>query len=45
MSTSVVDEGGFYQNINDNEYALKLIVQAISEAGYKDHKLCNRNFY
>lgn len=34
-STSVGDEGGFAPDLNDNEDALKLIVRAIEQAGYK----------
>ena len=34
-STSVGDEGGFAPMINDNEDALKLIVKAIENAGFK----------
>ncbi len=37
-STSVGDEGGFAPMINDNEKALKLIVNAINAAGYKNGK-------
>ena len=42
-STSVGDEGGFAPMINDNESALKLIVQAINKAGFangKDVSIC-----
>ena len=42
-STSVGDEGGFAPMINDNENALKLIVQAIKKAGFingKDVTIC-----
>ena len=42
-STSVGDEGGFAPMINDNESALKLIVQAIKKAGFtngKDVSIC-----
>jgi len=35
-STSVGDEGGFAPMISDNENALKLIVQAIKRAGFKN---------
>jgi enolase len=34
-STSVGDEGGFAPNLNSNEEALKIIVKAITESGYK----------
>ena len=37
-STSVGDEGGFAPMINDNEKALKLIVKAISQSGFKNGK-------
>ena len=37
-STSVGDEGGFAPMINDNEKALKLIVNAIRKAGFKNGK-------
>jgi enolase len=33
-STSVGDEGGFAPNLNSNEDALKLLVEAIDKAGY-----------
>jgi len=42
-STSVGDEGGFAPMISNNEEALKLIVQAIKEAGFingKDVSIC-----
>ena len=35
LSTSVGDEGGFAPNLNSNEEALVLILQAIEKAGYK----------
>ena len=35
LSTSVGDEGGFAPNLNANEEALGLIIQAIEKAGYK----------
>ena len=35
LSTSVGDEGGFAPNLNSNEEALKVIVQAIEETGYE----------
>ncbi len=35
LSTGVGDEGGFAPNLSSDEEALKLIVEAISEAGYK----------
>lgn len=34
LNTAVGDEGGFAPNLNSNEEALKVIVQAIGEAGY-----------
>ncbi|MFB3844994.1 MAG: phosphopyruvate hydratase [Candidatus Cloacimonadaceae bacterium] len=34
LATSVGDEGGFAPNLANNEEALKVIVQAIEEAGY-----------
>ncbi len=34
LNTSVGDEGGFAPNLSSNEEALKVIVQAIEEAGY-----------
>lgn len=37
LTTSVGDEGGFAPNLNGDEEAIKLIVQAISEAGYKPY--------
>ena len=38
LSTSVGDEGGFAPNLNSNEEALNLILQAIEKAGYKPGK-------
>lgn len=38
LSTSVGDEGGFAPNLNSNEDALGLILQAIEKAGYKPGK-------
>jgi enolase len=35
LSTAVGDEGGFAPNLESNEAALKLIVQAIETAGYR----------
>jgi enolase len=35
MATSVGDEGGFAPNLPSNEAALKIIMQAIEQAGYK----------
>lgn len=35
MNTAVGDEGGFAPNLKTNEDALKAIIQAIEEAGYK----------
>ena len=37
LSTGVGDEGGFSPNLESDEEALKLITQAIDEAGYKDN--------
>ena len=36
LNTSVGDEGGFAPMLEDNDEALKLIVEAIQNAGYKD---------
>jgi len=36
LSTSVGDEGGFAPNLDSNEEALKYIMEAIAEAGYRD---------
>lgn len=38
LSTSVGDEGGFAPNLQSNEEALGLILQAIEKAGYKPGK-------
>lgn len=38
MVTSVGDEGGFAPELENNEAALKLIVEAITDAGYKPGK-------
>lgn len=38
LSTSVGDEGGFAPNLQSNEEALELIIQAIEKAGYKPGK-------
>jgi enolase len=38
LSTSVGDEGGFAPNLDKNEEALSLIIQAIEKAGYKPGK-------
>ena len=38
LSTSVGDEGGFAPNLNSNEEALSLIIEAIEKAGYKPGK-------
>ncbi len=38
LSTSVGDEGGFAPNLNSNEEALRLILEAIEKAGYKPGK-------
>src|SRR5256714_14189347 len=35
LSTAVGDEGGFAPNLESNEAALKLILQAIEKAGYR----------
>ncbi|NOZ63867.1 MAG: phosphopyruvate hydratase [Caldiserica bacterium] len=35
LSTGVGDEGGFAPNLNSNEEAIKIILQAIEEAGYR----------
>jgi enolase len=35
LSTNVGDEGGFAPNLSSNEEALKVIMQAIEQAGYK----------
>tara|TARA_B100000401_G_scaffold376728_1_gene277091 strand:+ start:185 stop:1507 length:1323 start_codon:yes stop_codon:yes gene_type:complete len=37
-NTSIGDEGGFAPNLNSNEEALELILQAISSAGYNPGK-------
>lgn len=38
LSTSVGDEGGFAPNLNSNEEAIELIIEAIRSAGYKPGK-------
>ncbi|QSO54721.1 phosphopyruvate hydratase [Alicyclobacillus curvatus] len=38
MSTTVGDEGGFAPNVNTNEEAIALIVEAIERAGYRPGK-------
>ncbi|MBT3864831.1 phosphopyruvate hydratase [Candidatus Peregrinibacteria bacterium] len=38
LATSVGDEGGFAPNLPDNEAALKIIIEAISAAGYEAGK-------
>lgn len=38
LNTSVGDEGGFAPDLQSNEEALSLIVQAVEEAGYKPGK-------
>jgi enolase len=38
LSTAVGDEGGFAPNLESNEMALKVIVEAIEKAGYKPGK-------
>lgn len=35
LSTAVGDEGGFAPNLNENEEALKLLVEAIEKSGYR----------
>jgi enolase len=35
LATSVVDEGGFAPNLESNEAALEIIIQAIEQAGYR----------
>jgi len=35
LATSVGDEGGFAPNLNSNEEAIELIIEAIEKAGYK----------
>ncbi|HLU87816.1 MAG TPA: phosphopyruvate hydratase [Taishania sp.] len=35
MSTNVGDEGGFAPNLNSNEEAIEVVLQAIERAGYK----------
>jgi enolase len=37
LSTGVGDEGGFAPNLKNDEEALKLIIKAIEEAGFKDN--------
>ncbi|MBM3248864.1 MAG: phosphopyruvate hydratase [Candidatus Omnitrophica bacterium] len=38
LSTSVGDEGGFAPNLEHNEVAIRLIIEAIEKAGYKPAK-------
>ena len=38
LNTSVGDEGGFAPNLKTNEEALSIILQAITESGYKPEK-------
>lgn len=38
LATSVGDEGGFAPNVNSNEDAIEIIIQAIEKAGYKPGK-------
>jgi enolase len=38
LNTAVGDEGGFAPNLNTNEEALSIIMQAITESGYKPGK-------
>ncbi len=41
LSTAVGDEGGFAPNLNSNEEALQVIVEAIDKAGYEpDSQIC-----
>lgn len=35
LNTAIGDEGGFAPNLNSNEEALKLIIEAIGDAGYR----------
>ncbi len=35
MSTNVGDEGGFAPNLNSNEEAIEVVIEAIEKAGYK----------
>ena len=41
LSTAVGDEGGFAPNLKNHEEALKVLVQAITEAGYVPGKDCS----
>jgi len=34
LSTSVGDEGGFAPNLNTNEEAISIVLQAITDSGY-----------
>lgn len=38
LNTAVGDEGGFAPNLNTNEEAISIIIQAITESGYKPGK-------
>lgn len=38
LSTAVGDEGGFAPNVNSNEEAIELILEAVEKAGYKAGK-------
>ena len=38
LTTSVGDEGGFAPNLNNNEEAIEILLEAINEAGYKEKK-------
>lgn len=38
LATSVGDEGGFAPNLNSNEEAIQVIIEAIKEAGYEPGK-------
>ncbi len=41
LSTGVGDEGGFAPNLNSNEEALQIIIDAIEQAGYEpDQQIC-----
>ena len=38
LTTSVGDEGGFAPNLNKDEEAIEILLEAINEAGYKEKK-------
>lgn len=38
LTTSVGDEGGFAPNLNNDEEAIEILLEAINEAGYKEKK-------